>query len=215
MSRETHASSPSSASSASSASPGTPGSPGTPASNGNGDGSHGSSPQELRAEVEHARGELADTVAELARKADVKSAARDKAARMKERARGGKQSRTHGSQHRHEHGHQDGGLKAVPAGEGASTDGHGGPDRGTGDQVPPAVLWGATVVAGAAVVAAVLARVRRPRHASGARTTARRMTTQPARRSMAKARSRAGTRGKARPGRGARAAHSARCARRG
>lgn len=217
MSREARESSPSSPGSSTNAS--SPGAPGAPSSNGNGNGSHGSSPQELRAEVEHARGELADTVAELARKADVKSAARDKAARMKERARGAKQSRTRGGQNRHEHdGHQDGELKAV------RTDDAGSARRplsaGPADQAPPAVMWGATAVAGAAVMVAVLAGVRRMRRASGARTTARRVT-QPARRSMAKARSQAGTRGrarargKARPGRGARAARAARCARRG
>ncbi|MFH8348543.1 DUF3618 domain-containing protein [Streptomyces sp. NPDC018045] len=50
----------------------------------NGGGS-GASPAELRARIEQTRQELGDTVAALADKADVKSRAQEKAARIKDR----------------------------------------------------------------------------------------------------------------------------------
>ncbi len=46
----------------------------------------GASPAELRARIERTRQELGDTVAELAEKADVKSRAQEKAARIKDSA---------------------------------------------------------------------------------------------------------------------------------
>ncbi|OEU96737.1 DUF3618 domain-containing protein [Streptomyces oceani] len=46
-------------------------------------------PQQLRAEVKQARGQLADTVSELAHKADMKTLARSKASELKSRATNG------------------------------------------------------------------------------------------------------------------------------
>jgi hypothetical protein len=50
-------------------------------------GHKASSPEELRAQVERTRRELGETVGELAAKADVKAAAREKMARVGDRAR--------------------------------------------------------------------------------------------------------------------------------
>lgn len=51
------------------------------------DGHKASSPEELRAEVERTRRELGETVGELAAKADVKAAAREKMTEVKGQAR--------------------------------------------------------------------------------------------------------------------------------
>jgi hypothetical protein len=51
------------------------------------DGHKATSPEELRAQVERTRRELGETVEELAAKADVKAAARERMTRMKGRAR--------------------------------------------------------------------------------------------------------------------------------
>lgn len=48
----------------------------------------GGSPEKLRAEVEHAREQLADTVSELTRKTDVKALARERVAQAKAKASG-------------------------------------------------------------------------------------------------------------------------------
>lgn len=51
------------------------------------DGHKATSPEELRAQVERTRHELGETVGELAAKADVKAAARQKVAEVRSRAR--------------------------------------------------------------------------------------------------------------------------------
>jgi uncharacterized protein YjbJ (UPF0337 family) len=54
------------------------------------------SPEELRAEVEEARGQLADTVAEIAGRADIKAKAQQKAGEAKARVQqAADQSRSH------------------------------------------------------------------------------------------------------------------------
>lgn len=55
------------------------------------------STQELRDEVEHARDELADTVAQLAAKADIASRARQRAGRARARVQQGRHAADQGS----------------------------------------------------------------------------------------------------------------------
>ncbi|MGW7352641.1 DUF3618 domain-containing protein [Streptomyces sp. NPDC054784] len=128
--------------------------------------SRADSPQELRAQVEHAREELADTVSELARKADVKATAKEKTARLKARARDGRDGvlkalptdRLPGSAGRTGTAHADGttveGQDDSPRDEGVAS---------TTEQVRPrpAQLAGLAAAVGAAVAAVLLVRKRR------------------------------------------------------